>query len=57
MVNSSNEGNATIGLTYNSYHLLHHSSDKEFETTRRWQMHRGLPCVVGESGYVAQMLK
>jgi hypothetical protein len=30
MVNSSKEGNATIGLTPNSYHLMHHSSDKEF---------------------------
>jgi hypothetical protein len=24
MVNSSKEGNATIGLTHNSYHLMHH---------------------------------
>jgi hypothetical protein len=30
MVNSSKEGNATMGLTPNSYHLMHHSSDKEF---------------------------
>jgi hypothetical protein len=57
MVNSSKEGNAAIGLTPNSYHLMHHSSDKEFETARRWQMHRGLPCVVGESGSVPQISK
>jgi hypothetical protein len=55
MVNSSKEGNAAIGLTPNSYHLMHHSSDKEFKTAMRWQMHRGLPCVVGESGFVPQM--
>jgi hypothetical protein len=48
MVNSSKERNAAIGLAPNSYHLMHHSSDKEFKTARRWQMHRGLPCVVGE---------
>jgi hypothetical protein len=47
MVNSSKEGNAAIGLTPNSYHLMHHSSDKEFKTARRWQMHPGLPCFVG----------
>jgi hypothetical protein len=41
MVNSSKEENAAIGLTPNSYHLMHHSSDKEFKTARRWQMHRG----------------
>jgi hypothetical protein len=57
MVDSSKEGNAAIGLTPNSYHLMHHSSDKEFKTTRRWQMHRGLPCVVGESGSVPQISK
>jgi hypothetical protein len=34
MVNSSKEGNAAIGLTPNSYHLMHHSSDKEFKTAR-----------------------
>jgi hypothetical protein len=28
MVNSSKEGNAAIGLAPNSYHLMHHSSDK-----------------------------
>jgi hypothetical protein len=31
MINSSKEGNATIGLTPNSYHLMHHSSDKKFK--------------------------
>jgi hypothetical protein len=55
MKNSSKEGNATIGLTPNSYHLMPHSSVKEFKTSRRWQMHRGLPCVVGESGSVPHM--
>jgi hypothetical protein len=49
MVNSFKEGNAVIGLTPNSYHLMHYSSDKEFKTARRWQMLWGLPCVVGES--------
>jgi hypothetical protein len=57
MVNSSKEGNAAVGLTPNSYHLMHHSSDKEFKTARRWQMHRGLPCVVGESGSIPQISK
>jgi hypothetical protein len=57
MVNSSKEGNATIGLTPNSYHLMHHSSNKEFKIARRWQMHWGLPCVVGESGFVPQISK
>jgi hypothetical protein len=52
MVNSSKEGNAAIVLTSNSYHLMHQSNDKEFKTARRWQMHRGLPYVVGESGSV-----
>jgi hypothetical protein len=57
MVNSFKEGNAAIGLTPNSYHLMHHSSDKEFKTARRWQMHRGLPCVVGESSSIPQISK
>jgi hypothetical protein len=48
MVNSSKGGNTSIGLTPNSYHLMHYSSDKEFKIARRWQMHQGLPCVVGE---------
>jgi hypothetical protein len=34
-INSSKEGNAAIGLTPNSYHLMHHSSDKEFKITRK----------------------
>jgi hypothetical protein len=33
--NDSKEGNAAIGLTPNSYHLMHHSSDKEFKITRK----------------------
>jgi hypothetical protein len=57
MVNRLKEGNAAIGLTPNSYHLMHQSSDKEFKTARRWQMHRGLPCVVGESGSAPQISK
>jgi hypothetical protein len=40
MVKRFKEGNAAIGLTPNSYHLMHHSSDKEFKTARRWKMHR-----------------
>jgi hypothetical protein len=56
MVNSSKKVNVAIGLTHNSYHLMHHSSDKEFKTAR-WQMHRGLPCVVGESGSALQISK
>jgi hypothetical protein len=35
MVNSSKEGNAVIGLAPNSYHLMHHSSDKEFRIIRK----------------------
>jgi hypothetical protein len=31
MVNNFKEGNAAIGLTPNCYHLMHHSSDKEFK--------------------------
>jgi hypothetical protein len=57
MVNSSKERNAAIGLTPNSYYLMHHSSDNEFQIARRWQMHRALPCVVGESGSVPQISK
>jgi hypothetical protein len=57
MVNSFKERNAAIGLTPNSYHLMHQSSDKQFKTARRWQMHRGLPYVVRESGSVPQMSK
>jgi hypothetical protein len=34
MVNSSKEGNAAIGLTPNSYHLMHHSSDKEYKNSK-----------------------
>jgi hypothetical protein len=34
MVNSSKEGNAAIGLTTNSYHLMHHLSDKEFKISK-----------------------
>jgi hypothetical protein len=34
-VNSSKEGNATMVLALNSYHLMHHSSDKEFKITRK----------------------
>jgi hypothetical protein len=57
MVNSSKEENAAIGLTPNSYHLMHHSNDKEFKTARKCQMHRGLPCVVGESDSIPQISK
>jgi hypothetical protein len=32
---SSKEGNAIIGSAPNSYHLMHHSSDKEFKITRK----------------------
>jgi hypothetical protein len=52
MVNSSKGENAAIGLTPNSYHLMHHSSDKEFKIARRWKMHRGFPCVIGELGSI-----
>jgi fatty acid desaturase len=34
-VNNSKEGNAAIGLIPNSYHLMHHLSDKEFKITRK----------------------
>jgi hypothetical protein len=27
---------------------MHQSSEKDFKIARRWQMHRGLPCVIGE---------
>jgi hypothetical protein len=57
MVNRFKEVNAAIGLTPNSYHLMHQSSDKEFKTARRWQMHRGLPYFVGESGSATQISK
>jgi hypothetical protein len=43
------EGNASICLAHNSYHLMHQESEKGFKTARRWHMHRGLPCVIGES--------
>jgi L,D-peptidoglycan transpeptidase YkuD (ErfK/YbiS/YcfS/YnhG family) len=51
------EGNAATGLAHNSYHLMHHASEKDFKISRRWQMHRGLPCVIGESGSTPQMSK
>jgi hypothetical protein len=51
------EGNAAIGLTPNSYHLMHQASEKDFKIARRWQMHRGLPCVIGESGSAPQISK
>jgi hypothetical protein len=47
MVNSSKEGNAAIGLTPNSYHLMHHLSDKEFKISKEVANALGLPCVVG----------
>jgi hypothetical protein len=53
----SKEGNAATGLAHNSYHLMHQVSEKDFKITRGWQIHRGLPCVIGESGYVPQMSK
>jgi hypothetical protein len=49
------EGNAGIVLAHNSYHLMHQAS--ELKESRRWQMHRGLPCFTGESGLDPQMSK
>jgi hypothetical protein len=51
------ERNAAIGLAHNSYHLMHQVSEKDFKITRRGQMHRGLPCVTGESDSVPQISK
>jgi hypothetical protein len=51
------EGCATICLAHNSYHLMHQASEKDFKIARRWQMHRGLPYVIGESGSAPQMSK
>ena len=51
------EGNAAICVAHNSYHLMHQASEKEFKIARRWQMHRSLPCVIGESGSAPQMSK
>jgi hypothetical protein len=34
MINSFKEGNAAIGLTHNSYHLMHYLRDKEFKIAR-----------------------
>jgi hypothetical protein len=53
----SKEGNAATGLAHNSYHLMHQVSEKDFKLTRRWQLHRGLPCVIGESGSTPQISK
>jgi hypothetical protein len=36
---------------------MHQSSEKDFKIARRWQMHRGLPCVIGESGSTPQISK
>jgi hypothetical protein len=33
---------------------MHQASEKDFKIARRWQMHRGLPCVIGESGSTPQ---
>ena len=49
------EGNAATCLAHNSYHLMHHASEKDFKIARRWQMHRGLPYFIGESGSAPQM--
>jgi hypothetical protein len=43
--------------THNSYYLMHQASEKDFKIARRWQMHRGLPCVIGESGSAPQISK
>jgi hypothetical protein len=36
---------------------MHQASEKDFKIARRWQMHRGLPCVIGESGSAPQIVK
>jgi hypothetical protein len=54
---NSKEGNVAIGLAHNSYYLMHQVSEKDFKITRRGQMHRGLPCVIGESGSAPQISK
>jgi hypothetical protein len=36
---------------------MHQASEKDFKIARRWRMHRGLPCVIGESGSAPQMSK
>jgi hypothetical protein len=36
---------------------MHQASEKDLKIARRWQMHRGLPCVIGESGSAPQMSK
>ena len=51
------EGNAGIVYAFNSYHLMHQSSEKDFKTQGGWQMHRGLPLFMGESGSDPQMSK
>jgi hypothetical protein len=44
-------------LTLNSYHLMHHSSDKEFKNHKEEVNAPGLRCVVGETGSVPQISK
>jgi hypothetical protein len=36
---------------------MHQASEKDFKIARRWQMHRGLPCVIGELGFAPKMSK
>jgi hypothetical protein len=36
---------------------MHQASEKDFRIARRWQMHQGLPCVVGESGVYSTNIK
>jgi hypothetical protein len=36
---------------------MHQASEKDFKIARRWQMQRGLPCVIGESGSAPHMSK
>jgi hypothetical protein len=36
---------------------MHQASEKDFKIARRWQMHRGLPYVIRESGSAPQMSK
>jgi hypothetical protein len=36
---------------------MHQVSEKYFKIERMWQMHQGLPCVIGESGSAPQIWK
>jgi hypothetical protein len=57
MVNSSKEGNAAIGLTPNSYHIMHHLRDKEFKISKEVANASGLDLCCRRVGLCSTNIK